>query len=62
MDSETITITKEQLKLAFIDWEREHRSGGCLPYDENKRRPLLAVALEAADSMWHRLVQAKAAA
>jgi len=50
---EQVTITKDQLQQALLDWEQENRAGKCDP--NTAQLSTEEVAKRNADHMWTRL-------
>lgn len=52
---ETVTITKETLRQAFVAWERERRDGECRTQEETDALTIAQVADENVEHFWGRL-------
>jgi hypothetical protein len=49
---ETLTITKEQLRAVFLDWEMDYREGRTLTVEEALAKPVDQVVGENTDNVW----------
>lgn len=50
-----ITISKAELEMALLEWERAYREGETMTYEESLKLPAEEIAKMVADQLWDTL-------
>lgn len=51
-EAETVTLTKDEVKTFFKDWEHRYRMGLCISQEESDAKDLDVVAADNTENFW----------